>query len=424
MNVGFDYKTRIYDKMISRVLRTAGGVLIEGPKWCGKTASALKAAQSVVFLQDPDNAEHYAGVIASQPSLLLHGEPPLLLDEWQMFPVLWDAVRFAIDKRGTTGQFLLTGSAVPTDHATAHSGTGRIARVRMRPMSLFESGESNGQVSLAALFSHADTAVEGRSALSVAEIAYLLCRGGWPATLTMGHDDALGVAYNYLDMVVNGDVSRVDGIEKNPERTRLLLQSLARNITTLATNKTILQDVTSNDIGMSDRTLDSYMNVLQRIFVVEDMPAWAPAIRSKTAIRTAKKRHFVDPSIAAAALRLTPEALLQDFVAFGYMFESLCARDVRVYAQACDGDVLHYRDRTGLEADMIVRLHDGRWAAIEVKLGSRQVDEAAANLLRLKQKAEEASILSPSFLMVLTGGEFAYRRPDGVCVVPLGCLKD
>jgi hypothetical protein len=328
-----------------------------------------------------------------------------------------------VDKRAETGQFILTGSAVPTDNVTAHTGTGRISRIMMRPMSLFESLESNGAVSLHTLFG-GNQEVEALSDLSIEKIAFALCRGGWPASIKLQGTAALRMAMDYVEAVINYDVSRVDNVEKNPERVRLLLRSLARNIATLASFQTIKTDMEATDITLSDKTINTYMNALRRIFVVEDLPAWAPSLRSKTAIRTSAKRHFVDPSIATAVLRTNPEGILKDFQFFGFLFEALCTRDVRVYAQTNDGDVFHYRDKSGLEADLIVRLRDGRWAAIEIKLGNKQIDEAAQNLLALKARIDEDKMGEASFLMVITGGQYAYRRNDGVLVVPIGCLRD
>ncbi len=308
----------------------------------------------------------------TKPSLLLKGETPRLIDEWQMAPVLWDAVRFEVDKRGLLGQFILTGSAVPADNVTAHTGTGRISRLQMRPMSLFESMESNGTVSLRALFD-GKLDVEAISELSIEQIAFALCRGGWPASIHQPDNVALRMAMDYVEAVINHDVSRVDNVEKNPERVRLLLRSLARNIATSASYQTIISDMEATDISISDKTLSAYMNALRRIFVVEDLSAWSPSLRSKTAIRTTPKRHFVDPSIATAVLRANPQGILNDFHFFGFMFEALCARDMRIYTQTNDGDLFHYRDKSGLESDLIVRLRDGRWAAIEVKLGNKQL---------------------------------------------------
>jgi predicted AAA+ superfamily ATPase len=413
---------RLCDADVQNALHSAGAVLIEGAKWCGKTSTALNASRSVLYMQDPDKTASYMAMADTKPSLLLKGETPRLIDEWQMAPVLWDSVRFEVDQRGEPGQFILTGSAVPADHVTSHTGTGRIARLLMRPMSLFESLESNGIVSMRALFDGV-TAVDGMSDLTIEEIAYALCRGGWPASVKLKGAAALRMAVDYVEAVINHDVSRVDDVEKNPERVRLLLRSLARNVATTATYETIRNDMEATDHTISDKTISVYLNALRRIFLIEDLPAWAPSLRSKSAIRTSPKRHFVDPSIAAAVLRTNPEGILADFRYFGFLFEALCTRDIRVYAQSNDGDVFHFRDKNGLEADLIVRLRDGRWGTIEVKLGNKQIDLAAENLLTLKNRIDKDKMGDPSFLMVLTGGQFAYRRNDGVLVVPLACLK-
>jgi len=421
--IGKTYLSRLCDAELQLALQSSGAVLIEGAKWCGKTSTASKASSSVLYMQDPDNAGSYQAMTDTKPSLLLKGETPRLIDEWQMAPVLWDAVRFEVDKRAETGQFILPGSAVPADNVTAHTGTGRISRLMLRPMSLFESLESNGTVSLRQLFT-GNQNVEAMSGLSIEQIAFALCRGGWPASVKLQGTPALRMAMDYAEAVINYDVSRVDNVEKNPDRVRLLLRSLARNIATSATYQTIMSDMEATDITISDKTIASYINALRRIFVVEDLPAWSPSLRSKTAIRTSAKRHFVDPSIATAVLRTNPEGILNDFQYFGFLFEALCTRDIRVYAQTNDADVFHYRDKSGLESDLIVRLRDGRWAAIEVKLGNKQIDEAAENLLPLKIRIDESKMGKASFLMVITGGQYAYRRNDGVLVVPLGCLRD
>lgn len=419
---GDQYLPRLCDQELAEALAVAGAVLIEGPKWCGKTRTASKAAASVLYMQDPDRATTYLSMADAKPSLLLKGETPRLIDEWQMAPVLWDAVRFTVDQRGEMGQFILTGSAVPADGVTAHTGTGRFARIFMRPMSLFESGESTGSVSLGALF-NGDQDTDGFSTLTIEQIAFSICRGGWPAAVLKGDQKSLRMSRDYVESVIQQDISRVDGVEKNPDRVRLLLRSLARNIATTASIHTILEDVESSDIGISDKTISTYLNALRRIFVIEDLPAWLPSIRSKTAIRSTSKRHFTDPSIATAVLRMNPEGLLQDFNTFGFLFEALCTRDLRIYAQSIDADVFHYRDKNGLEADLIVRLRDGRWAAIEVKLGQKQIDEAARHLLALQARVDEAKMGTAAFLMVITGGQYAYRRSDGVLVVPIGCLR-
>lgn len=417
------YLPRITDKLLDVQLKASGAVLIEGAKWCGKTSTARKSSNSVLYMQDPDYATSNIKMADTKPSLLLKGDAPRLIDEWQMAPVLWDAVRFEVDKRGLPGQFILTGSAVPSDGVTAHTGTGRISRLLMRPMSLYESGDSTGVVSLHDLFNEKQQ-IDCVSSLNIEQIAYLICRGGWPAAIKQEPETALQMATNYVEAVINMDVQRVDNVDKNPQRVRMLLRSLARNISTLASYETIKNDIEATDTSISEKTIASYLNALRRIFVVEDLPAWQPSLRSKTAIRTSHKRHFVDPSIATAVLRADPESILADFELFGFLFEALCTRDIRIYAQANDGDVFHYRDKSELEADMIVALRDGRWAAIEVKLGSTQIEQAAQNLIRLQERIDTAKMNKPSFLMVLTAGQYAYQRPDGVIIMPIGCLKD
>ncbi len=418
-----DYLPRICDAELKEALEVMGFVLIEGAKWCGKTSTAAHIAGSTLYMQDPDRARSYQDMADTKPSLLLQGGVPRLIDEWQMAPVLWDAVRFEVDRRGEPGQFILTGSAVPADNVTAHTGTGRYARIRMRTMSLYESRESNGSVSLAGLFAGKHD-IEGISSMSIEQIAFAICRGGFPASIGIADKAALRMSVDYVEAVINHDVSELDEVEKNPTRVRLLLRSIARNIATMASLETIRADVEGNETTFAEKTLATYYNALRRIFVVEDMPAWSPSLRSKTAIRTSPKRLFVDPAIATAVMRANPEAILQDFEYFGFLFEALCARDVRIYAQRNDGEVFHYRDKNNLEADMIVQLRDGRWGAIEVKLGQKQIEEAADNLLKLRGKIDTDKMREPSFLMVLTGGEFAYQRKDGVLVVPVGCLKN
>lgn len=419
------YLKRIADRVLQAQLEASGAVLIEGPKWCGKTRTALENSKSHLFMQDPDKAISYLKAADTKPSLLLKGDTPRLLDEWQTAPVLWDAVRFMVDQRGKSGQFILTGSAVPKDNVVQHTGTGRISRLLMRPMSLYESMESTGSVSLKALFD-GETEIDNFSTLTVEQIAFAIVRGGWPASIGKSEKIALRHAIDYVEAIINADVSRVDGIEKNPVRVRALLRSLSRNISTLATIRTIHDDIAMGDAdeSISEKTISQYLRALDRIFVTENLPAWNPALRSKTAIRTSPKRQFVDPSIASAVMRLTPSRLLEDFNYFGFLFESLCYRDLRIYAEAIDGQVFHYRDGSGLEADAVITLNDGRWAAVEVKLGSKEIEDAALHLLELKNKVNTKKMREPSFLMILTGSEIAYRREDGVYVVPLGCLKD
>ena len=418
-----EYLERIADKTLDTALKASGAVLIEGPKWCGKTRTAEEKAASVLSMQDPDNKASYLGAADTKPSILLKGATPRLIDEWQVAPVLWDAVRFAVDQRGETGQFILTGSAVPEDNVIGHTGTGRISRLVMRPMSLFESLESNGMVSLRDLFED-NTNVEGFSTLTIEKLAFVLARGGWPASVGQEESIALRRVRDYVDAVINIDISRVDGVEKSPSRVRALMRSLARNISTMANIATIRADIAGGDESISDRTISVYLNALSRIFVTEDLPAWNPSMRSRTAVRTSPKRHFVDPSIATAVFHATPNSLLQDFNTFGLLFESLCIRDLRVYAEAIDGEVFHYRDKNGLEADAIVHLKDGRWGAIEVKMGAQEIEMAAENLKKLRDKVNTEKMKEPSFLMVLTGTEVGYRREDGVYIVPIGCLRD
>ncbi len=418
------YLNRIADIELQEALKTSGAVLIEGPKWCGKTSTARQTAKSVIYIQDPDQSQTYLAVADTKPSLLLQGDTPRLIDEWQVIPILWDTVRHEVDKRSLTGQFVLTGSASPSDNKTAHTGTGRISRLKMRTMSLYESKESNGNISLENLFLNnlpQDTFFP--SELTIEQIAFAICRGGWPASLSAAPKNALKMSIDYVESVINQDISTVDGVSKSPERVRLLLRSLARNVSTMANYQTIKNDIESNDSQFSEKTLSNYHQALKRIFVVEDLAAWQPSLRSKTAIRTSDKRHFVDPSIATAVLRTNPQQLLNDFNLFGLLFESMCTRDLRIYAQANDGDILHYRDKSGLEADLIIRLRNGDWAAVEVKLGQKEIELAAKNLLKLKTKINTEKMKEPKFLMVLTGGISAYQRNDSVWVIPIGCLK-
>ncbi|MDY0103785.1 MAG: DUF4143 domain-containing protein [Lentimicrobium sp.] len=413
------YYPRICDNVLSRKLQLTGATLIVGPKWCGKTETALQASRSVIYIQsDPQYKE--TGKI--MPSLLLEGETPRLIDEWQEVPELWNAVRHSVDQRRKQGQFILTGSATPHDEVMAHSGIGRISRILMRPMTLFESKESTGTVSLKALFD-GKPEIAAVSSLDIPQLAYSICRGGWPGAVTLLNGGE-SLAREYTDMLVEADISHLDGIERNPYRVRQVLRSLARNISTLTTARTILEDVRANDLTINERTLESYLNAMRRLFVVEDVPAWSPSLRSKTTIRNSDKRQLADPSIAAAVMRVDVNGLLHDLNTFGFLFESLCTRDVRVYAQSNDGEIFHYRDKDELEIDLIISLNDGRWAGIEVKLGEHQADEAAANLIQLKNKVDTSRNGEPSFLMVLTGGKFAYQRTDGVMVVPLACLRD
>ena len=421
------YKSRIADALLSRKLEGKGAVLIEGAKWCGKTTTAEQQAKSIVYMTDPEKSYQYLSMVELNPKTLLEGKTPRLFDEWQIAPKLWDAIRFEVDHRDDLGQFILTGSAVPPEtEEIHHTGTGRFARVKMRPMSLFESEDSNGSVSLAELFS-GNLDISGSCDLSLEKLAFLVCRGGWPRATTMRNTTALEQAFDYYDAVVNADISRVDNVERNPERVKLLMRSCARHQGTQASNVVIRDDMRINDNSTLDEdTVYSYISALKKIFVIEDMPSWNPNLRSKTAIRTSDTRYFVDPSIATAALGLGPNDLLNDLNTFGLFFETMCMRDLRIFADALDGQVYHYRDASGLECDAVVHLRNGSYGLIEIKLGgAARIDEGAVNLNKLAEKIDTEKMKKPAFKMVLTGiGDFAYCRKDGVLVVPIGSLKN
>jgi len=418
------YIPRIADIMIIRALKSSGAVLVEGPKWCGKTSTARHLCQSYLYMQDPDQRSNYMKIAESKPSLLLRGKTPRLIDEWQIAPVLWDSVRHEVDLRAELGQFILTGSAVPIlDENITHTGTGRFSRVKMRTMSLYESNESNGSISLSELFNQ-ETDAASITDLDIEKIAQIIVRGGWPATVVNTYEDASKPVLDYLDSIINIDISRVDGIEKNPQKVAVLLKSIARNISTEASIETLRRDMEGNEQNsVSQPTVLSYLNALQRIFVIEDLEAWNPSIRSKTPLRSSSKRHFIDPSIACAALGINASKLLMDFNTFGYLFESLCIRDLRIYADYLDGKVYHYRDKSNLECDAIIVLRDGRWGAIEIKMGPNEFELAAENLFKLKERIDSDKMQKPSFLMILTATGFGYTREDGIHVVPIGCLK-
>lgn len=422
-----EYKHRIADGILEKKLRSKGAVLIEGPKWCGKTTTAEQQARSILYMDNPASFESNLQMAEINPGILLEGDTPRLVDEWQLAPKLWDTMRFEVDHRHQVGQFILTGSAVPSDEESMkHSGTGRFSWLTMRPMSLYESGESNGKVSLSHLFESRENIVATNS-LRIDDIAFLICRGGWPFACSLQGDAALAQAFDYVDAVIKKDVSRVDGTNRNITTTRLLMRSYARNQGSQATIGTIVADMMTNDeneIGI--KTAGSYLDALRKIFVIEDSEAWNPNLRSKTAIRTANTRYFIDPSIGTAVLGLGPKDLINDLNTMGLFFETLCVRDLRIFADALDGQVFHYRDKSGLECDAVIHLRNGRYGLVEIKLGGdRLINEGASNLLALVDKINTDKMKEPSFLMVLTGtGDFAYRRKDGVYVVPIGCLKD
>lgn len=425
------YLPRIVDTVLDTRLRAVGATVIVGPKWCGKTTTAKQKAKSVLEMQDPDLQEGYLKLATTKPSLLLKGDNPRLIDEWQLAPVLWDAVRVSVDRRQEKGLYLLTGSVVVDEDKIKHTGIGRISRLEMDTMSLWESGESSGEVSLRELFAAPTTAVDGATGrLSVEELIFAVCRGGWPSALDARGDDAkLFVAQDYFNNLVESDVSRVDGVERDPALAAQILRSYARNVSTLATKASIRKDVMSvREISLP--TVDSYLAALRKLFVISDIDAWCPAIRSATDIRASRKRGFCDPSVAVAALGVGPEHFLKDFKTFGFLFESLVLRDLRVYSRESGGRLSYYRDRYGLEADAVLHLQDGRYALIEVKLGSKEIEDGAEHLTKVRQRIVEhgaserqCPLRAPDLLMVVTGGQQAYTRPDGIHVVPISALK-
>ena len=421
------YKARIADDILRKKLEGKGAVLVEGPKWCGKTTTSEQIAKSILYMSDPEKESQYLTMADINPKMLLKGKAPRLIDEWQLAPKLWDAIRFEVDHREELGQFILTGSAVPVSYDDIkHSGTGRFAWVKMRPMSLYESGESNGDISLKELFTQPKE-ITGINLLNLESLAFVLCRGGWPQATTLSGETALEQAFDYYDAVVRSDISRVDNVTRNPERVKRLMRSYARHQGTQASAQVICNDVMANDnSGFDVDTVYSYINALKKIFVVEDMPAWNPNLRSKTAIRTSDTRYYVDPSIATAALGLGPDDLINDLNTFGLLFETMCIRDLRVFADALKGSVSHYRDSRGLECDAVLHLRNGSYGLIEIKLGGeRLIEEGVKTLNDLESEIDTGKMPSPAFKMVLIGvGDFAYRRPDGIYVVPIGCLKD
>ena len=419
------YRKRIADEILKRKLEGKGAVLIEGPKWCGKTTTAEQIAESVLYMDDPQTKDQNITMASLNPKRLLAGAAPRLIDEWQLAPKLWDAIRFEVDHRHELGQFVLTGSAVPADtKEITHSGTGRFTWLTMRPMSLYESGDSTGEVSLRELFSTPET-IDGASSIDMDRLSFLICRGGWPQAIDLRNEIALDQAMDYYDAVVHSDINRADGVTKNPERVKRLMRSLARNQGQQVANTVIAADIKANDgSSIEDETVASYINALKRIFVVEDMPAWNPNLRSRTAIRSADTRYYVDPSIAVAALGAGPSDLIADLKTMGFFLETLCVRDLRVFTDALNGEVYHYRDKNGLECDAVIHLRNGSFGLVEIKLGGELlIEEGAESLKALRDKIDPEKMKAPSFLMVLTGlGDYAYRREDGVDVVPIGCL--
>lgn len=422
-----EYKKRIADTILKRKLEGKGAVLIEGPKWCGKTTTAEQIAKSFLYMSNPKNKNQNILLAEIDPKRLLSGPTPRLIDEWQIAPKLWDAIRYEVDHRGEFNQFILTGSSVPPDTKDiTHSGTGRFSFLTMRPMSLYESCESSGEVSLSNLFTSPKT-ISGTCNIDLYQLAFLLCRGGWPQAIGQKEEIALAQAIDYYDGVIRFDINRADNIQKNPERVKRLMRSLARNQGTQAQNTVICNDIKANDEdSFNEETVASYIRALKKIFVVEDMLAWNPNLRSKTALRTSDTRYFVDPSIATSALGIGPNGLLADLNTFGLLFETMAVRDLRVYTDALNGNVYHFKDKNGLECDAVIHLRNDSYGLIEIKLGGdRLIEEGVKTLHALKNKIDTTKMKEPSFLMVLVGiGNYAYRRQDGVYIVPIGTLKN
>ena len=422
-----EYKRRIADKILERKVLGKGAVLIEGPKWCGKTTTAKQLARSVLDLGDASVLKQSMQMIEIGPKTLLEGATPRLIDEWQALPPIWDSIRSEVDRRGVPSQFILTGSSVlPDAEETIHSGTGRFAHIMMRPMSLYESGESNGTISLRDLFEGKTPEIQQNN-LEIDDIAYLTCRGGWPWATIIPKEVALDQAFDYVDSVIQRDIQRVDKVRRSPERASLLLRSYARNISQQVSYSTIRKDMLANDSGKLDEdTVADYIKALKKLFVIEDLAAWNPNIRSKAAIRTSDTRHFVDPSIGTAVLGLGPKDLVNDLDSFGLFFEDMVVRDLRVYAEALDGQLYHYRDSSGLECDTVLHRRNGSYALLEVKLGGEDnINKGAASMIELSNNIDTDKMPRPSFMAVIVGvGKFAYQRKDGVYVIPIGCLKD
>lgn len=420
------YRPRIVDSILKKKLRGKGAILIEGPKWCGKTTTAEQVSRSILSLDDPLTIRTNLIISETNPEELLQGEQPRLLDEWQVVPKLWDAVRHYVDHHDGQGQFILTGSTVPVDTSKIiHSGTGRFSWLKMRPMTLFESGDSTGDVSLSSLFESEQA--KGMSNLDINKLAFLICRGGWPKSVNMDDDVALDQAFDYIDAVVESDLSRVDGVRRDPQKLRSLLRSYARNQGSQISQSTLSADISANDVAKaSEETVSAYLQLLRKLHVIEDMGAWNPNLRSKTAIRTSDTRYFVDPSLAAASLRIGPRDLIKDLNTMGFFFETLVIRDLRVYAESIDGDVYHYRDSLDSECDAVIHLRNGKYALLEVKLGGETlIEEGAKTLKTVLRRIDTGKMGEPSFMAVITGTErYAYRRDDGILVIPIGALRN
>lgn len=425
-----EYRKRIIDNQLDLKLEAFGATLVVGPKGCGKTTSAKQKAKSFIEFQDEEQRENLIAIANTSPSKLLIGEKPRLFDEWQDAPKLWGAIRKSIDDSGENGLYILTGSS-SKDVKTPHTGTLRISQLKMYPMSLYESEESNGSVSLMQLFDHPDDFDGCVSSMSIDDIIFAICRGGWPKSLINKTIRAkLEVAKDLYRQTYSVDIGNIDGVKRNPRWAQAILQSYSRNICTLAETKTVYGDVKAN-YDMSQASFYEYVQALEKLYIIEDIDAWCPAIRSKTAIRASKKRNLIDPSVAVAAMGLSPEYFNKDFKTLGFLFESLCLRDLKIYSSALDGSVSYYHDRYGLEADAVLHLNDGRYALIEFKLGSHEIDDGAKHLNQIEklikeynEKEKQCPMRLPDLKLIITGTQYGYKREDGVYVVPIGCLKD
>ena len=421
-----EYIKRIIDKEIKEKLAIMGAVVIKGPKWCGKTTSAKQIAKSVLEMQNPDLQDNYFELANTKPSLLLEGEKPRLIDEWQLAPKLWNAVRYSVDKIGLPNQYILTGSATPKEDNSLHSGVGRFSFVTMKPMSLYESGDSNGKISLKDILDGKKKIDGIKTNLDYEKIAYVLCRGGWPSSINLPEQASLEIAKNYIKVLCESDIARIDGVNRNPSLAKAILRSYARQVSTIDSNQSLFEDVQANYAEVSERTIIDYLNVLKKLYIIEEIEAWNPNIRSKTAIRTSPKKSMIDPSLAVAALGVSPKEIMLDIKTYGLLFENLVNRDLSIYVNSLGGTLKHYRDRYNLECDNIVQFDNGKYALIETKLGGTRIQEAQEHLLELKKLIikKEPRIGEPEFLMVITGTDMAYTTEEGVLVVPIGCLKN
>ena len=421
-----EYIKRIVDEEIKNKLQITGAILIKGPKWCGKTTSAKQIAKSVLEIQNPDLQDNYLELANTRPSLLLEGDKPRLIDEWQLAPKLWNAVRYSVDNTGLPNQYILTGSATPNEDYFLHSGVGRFGFVTMKPMTLYESGESNGKISLLDIL-NGKRDIDGiKTDLVYEKIAYVLCRGGWPNSLKLNENQALAIPKNYIDVLCDSDISRVDGVRRDPSLARAILKSYARQVSTINSNQSLYNDVKANYADVSEKTILDYLNTLKKLYIIEEIEAWNPNIRSKTAIRTASKKSMIDPSLAVAALGCSPKEIMMDINTFGLLFENLVNRDLSVYVDSIGGSLKHYRDRYGLECDNVIHFDNGKYALIETKLGGSKIKEAEEHLINLKNLIleNEPKLGQPEFMMVITGTDMAYTTEDGILIVPIGCLKN